>query len=120
MKFAPHNALRVTRKSQVPVIFCRQVAAVQRNSFTSLQFGTPAARRNRYNRYRVTRRCDWKPAIFCGAGRPAPFGLRAVQVPRERARMLEAFRIVTKDQDRAFFEPLTCVDEMSPTQKSPG
>ena len=40
MKFAPHNALRGLKKSQVLVIVYRHVAGVQRNSFTSLRIRT--------------------------------------------------------------------------------
>jgi hypothetical protein len=54
INFAPRNALRAKKISQVHSILHRQVAAVQRNSFTSLQIGTEEERRIRYNRYRVT------------------------------------------------------------------
>jgi hypothetical protein len=56
INFAPRNALRANKISQVHSILHRQVAAVQRNSFTSLRIGTEEERRNRYNRYKVTRR----------------------------------------------------------------
>lgn len=55
INFAPRNALRAKKISQVHSILYRQVAAMQRNSFTSLRIGTEEERRNRYNRYRVTR-----------------------------------------------------------------
>lgn len=55
INFAPPNALRAKKISQVHLILYRQVAAVQRNSFTSLRIGTDEEHRNRYNRYRVTR-----------------------------------------------------------------
>jgi hypothetical protein len=53
INFAPRNALRAMKISQVLSILYRQVAAMQRNSFTSLRIGTEEQWRNRYNRYRV-------------------------------------------------------------------
>lgn len=54
MNYALRKALRISKNSQAYGILYRHVAAKQRNSLTSLQFGTSPAGRNRYNRYRLT------------------------------------------------------------------
>lgn len=54
MNYAPDNALRFLKNSQVSIIVRRHVAQMQRNSFTSWRFGTIGRPQSRYNRYKMT------------------------------------------------------------------
>jgi hypothetical protein len=51
VKFARRNALRARKKTEVPIIVRRHVAAMQRNNLPSLPFRKNGPAHNRYNRY---------------------------------------------------------------------
>ena len=52
VKFAPHNALRARKKTEVPIIVCRHVASNATDQFDIVAFSQRLARpHNRYNRH---------------------------------------------------------------------